>query len=260
MHKALRRYQHDVPEPFARWCQVNEKDRLRHSLHVEIGSWHMQIGYAGKTAMHYLCSNAPTAAAASHHAQAVQLLPEMLPATILNTQDAQGLTPLTLAVKSRNMTMLQWLLTHGADPNTTNPTRPASRPITAAVQLKDPAYLEKLLAYGANVHCRDVFYKTPLSHALDLQHRDHLQLLVLYGANLDAHHIQFRHGAGHSQTIRHIISDFPAGTSGAGLKAAMVQGLAARRHLVVLTLGARVAPDLSQDILQLICQYSLLMP
>ena len=221
---------------------------------------HVQIGYAGKTAMHYLCSNPPTAAAANHHAHAVQLLPQTLPATTLNAQDAQGLMPLTLAVQSRNMTMLQWLLTHGADPNTTNRTQPASRPITAAVRLKDPRYLEKLLAFGASVHCYDVFYKTPLSHALDLQHPDHLQLLVLHGANLDAHHMQFRHGAGYSQTIRHIINDFPVGTSGAGLKAAMVQGLAARRHLVVLTLGARVAPDLSRDILQLICQYSSLMP
>ena len=221
----------------------------------------MQVDHIGKTPMHYLCSNPPTAAAAQQYAETVSMLPDMLSASVLDARDAQGFTPLVLAVKSRNMTMVQWLLSHGADPNTDSAKLPvAPRAITAAVQLKDAQYLEKLLAFGASVHVCDVMGKSPLSQALDLQHAEHLQLLVLYGANLDAYHIQFRHGATNIQTIRQIIKDFPVGTSGAALKTAMAQGLAARRRLIVLTLGARIVPALSRDILQLICQYSSLMP
>ena len=222
---------------------------------------HVQVGNIGKTPMHYLCSNPPTAAAACQHADTVNMLPDMLPASVLDARDAQGFTPLVLAVKSRNMAMVRWLLSHGADPNADSAAPPiAPRPITAAVQLKDAQYLEHLLACGASVHFCDVLGKSPLSQALDLQHAEHLQLLVLYGANLDVYHIQFRHGATAIQTIRQIIKDFPVGTSGAALKTAITQGLAARRRLVVLTLGARVVPALARDILQLICQYSSLMP
>ena len=210
--------------------------------------------------MHYLCSNPPTAAAAQQYAEAINTLPDMLSATVLDARDAQGFTPLVLAVKSRNITMVQWLLSHGADPNADSATLPTLRPITAAVQLKDAQYLKQLLDVGASVHFCDVLGKTALSQALDLQHAEHLQLLVLYGANLDVYHIQFRHGATDIQTIRQIIKEFPAGTSGAALKTAMAQGLAARRRLVVLALGARIVPALSRDILQLICQCSSLMP
>ena len=185
----------------------------------------------------------------------------MLSASILDARDAQGFTPLVLAVKSRNMTMVRWLLSHGADPNSSDSTTVHTfRPMTAAIQLKDAQFLAQLLAFGASVHFRDALGRTVLSQALDLQHAEHLQLLVLYGASLDVRHIQFRHTATNIQTIRQIIMDFPAGTSGAALKTAMTQGLAARRRLVMLALGARIVPALSRDILQLICQYSSLMP
>lgn len=221
----------------------------------------VQVGHVGKTPIHYLCSNPPTAAAAHQYAEIVSMLPDTLPAGVLEARDAQGFTPLVLAVKSRNIAMVQWLLSHGADPNA-SPTPPpvAPRPITVAVQLKDAQYLEQLLASGASVHFTDVLGNTPLSQALNLQHAEQLQLLVLYGANLDVSHIQFRHGATGLQTIRQIIKDFPAGTSGAALKTAMVQALAARRRLAVLTLGSRVVPALSRDVMQIICQYSSLMP
>ena len=240
--------------PLEYWIFNSRSSRLIAHLHV-------QVGHIGKTPMHYLCSNPPTAAAAQQYAEIVSMLPNTLSSIVLDARDAQGFTPLVLAVKSRNMTMVQWLLSHWADPNIDSATQPvAPRPITAAVQLKDAQYLEKLLAFGASVHVCDVMGKTPLGQALDLQHAEHLQLLVLYGANVDIDHIQFRHGATSTQTIRQIIKDFPVGTSGAALKTAMAQGLAARRRLVVLTLGARIVPALSRDILQLICQYSSLMP
>lgn len=211
--------------------------------------------------MHYLCSSPPTAAAAHQYAEIVTMLPDTLSASVVEARDAQGFTPLVLAVKSRNIAMVRWLLSHGADPNADSSTPPiAPRPITAAVQLKDAQHLQQLLAFGASVHCCDVLGNTPLSQALNLQHAEQLQLLVLYGANLDVRHTQFRHGATGVQTIRQIINDFPAGTSGAALKTAMVQALAARRRLAVLTLGSRVVPALSRDVLQIICQYSSLMP
>jgi len=99
-----------------------------------------------------------------------------------------------------------------------------------------------------------------------MQHAKHLQLLVLYGANLDEHpeiayaYDRVDYGACYNpcQAIRQTINDFAVGTPGAALRTAMAQGLAARRHLVVLILGARVAPALSQDTVQLICQYACL--
>ena len=186
------------------------------------------------------------------------MLPDTLPATVLNAQDEQGLTPLVLAVKSRNMTLLQWLLSHGADANVVGGALAAPTCVTGhAVQLKDARYLEQLLAFGASVHFHDVLGRTPLHHALDLKHSEHLQLLVLYGANLDARHIDFRQ-ARYAQTIRQVINDLPVDMSGAALKTAMAQGIAARRRLVVLTLGARVVPALSPDVLHLICQYASL--
>lgn len=185
------------------------------------------------------------------------MLPDTLPASVLDAPDSGGLTPMVLAVQSRNMALLQWLLSHGADPDCTHTSLPVPRPVTAALKLKDARYLEQLLASGATVNFCSMFGKSPLSSALDFEHADHLQLLVQYGADLDALHMN---GASHSgdQTIRQTISENRDGTSGAALKTAMAQGLAPRRHLVVLTLAARAVPALPRDVLQLICQYASL--
>lgn len=107
-----------------------------------------------------------------------------------------------------------------------------------------------------------------MSHALDLQHAEHLRLLVMYGADLDEHkisstmyeHIRYTPSHNHDQPMRQFIKELPLRSAGAALRAAMAQGLAARRHLVVLILGTRVACTLSQDVMQLICQYASLMP
>jgi hypothetical protein len=40
------------------------------------------------------------------------------------------------------------------------------------------------------------------------------------------------------------------------LKPAVAKALAIRRHLLVMILAARVAPDLPRDVVQLICQYA----
>lgn len=164
------------------------------------------------------------------------------------------------------MALLQWLLSHGADPDGGGLATSAPKPITAALQLKDARYLGQLLANGAASNVCAVPGKSLLSSALELRHADHLELLVQYGADLDAVHendsTHRTHGVSdsHDQTIRQTISDFPAGSSRVALKTAMAKGLAARRHLVVLTLGARAVPALSRDVLQLICQHASLMP
>lgn len=192
------------------------------------------------------------------------MLPDTLPGRVLNAPDSDGLTPLVLAVQSRNMALLQWLLSHGADPDCTHTSFPVPRPVTAALKLKDARYLEQLLASGASINFCSMFGKPPLSSALDFEHADHLQLLVQYGADVDAPHMKGAfhptHGASHSgeRTIRQAICENRDGTSGAALKTAMAQGLAPRRHLVVFTLGARAVPALPRDVLQLICQYASL--
>ena len=218
----------------------------------------MQTEFVGMTAMHHLCNNPPTAAAADQYAEVLAMLPTELPGHIMNARDQKGCVPLTLALKTRNRAMVKWLLLHGADPDGIGTALSPYLPIMQAVQLKDVTFLQYLLTAGATVHCRNGASKSPLSLSVEKQHPEHLRLLVLYGANLDAPHVQFRFGSSTTRTVRQVVCDFPAGTSGAVLKPAVASGLAVRRHLVVMILAARVAPDLPRDVVQLICQYASL--
>jgi len=216
----------------------------------------MQTEHVGMTAMHHLCNNPPTAATACQHAEVIAMLPTHLPGDILNARDQKGCVSLTLALKTRNRTLVTWLLEHGADPNGLGVSISPYLPIMQALQLKDVTFLQYLLTAGATVHCRNGASKSPLSVAVEKQHPEHLQLLVLYGANLESHHAQFRFGCSTTKTVRQVIYDFPIGTSGAVLKPAVAKALAIRRHLLVMILAARVAPDLPRDVVQLICQYA----
>ena len=127
----------------------------------------MQVQRTGKTAMHFLCGNPPTAAAARQHAETVNMLPQTLPANVLNGHEAETGTPLMLSLASRNTALVQWLLLHGTDLNAVS-TPIARCPIMVAVRLKDAQYLEQLLSFGANVHCHDAIGRTPLSCTLDI--------------------------------------------------------------------------------------------
>ncbi|DBA97591.1 hypothetical protein WJX77_012135 [Trebouxia sp. C0004] len=215
-----------------------------------------QTEHVGMTALHHLCNNPPTAATSCQHAEVIAMLPSHLPGNILNARDQKGCVPLTLALKTRNKTLVTWLLENGADPNGLGVSISPYLPIMQALQLKDVTFLQYLLTAGATVHCRNGASKSPLSLAVEKQHPEHLQLLVLYGANLESHHAQFRFGCSTTKTVRQVIYEFPIGTSGAVLKPAIAKALAIRRHLLVMILAARVAPDLPRDVVQLICQYA----
>ena len=130
------------------------------------------------------------------------------------------------------------------------------------MKVRDAWFLEQLLAFGESVHSLGGCEKTALGLALDLQHAEHLRLLVLHAANLDEHPVIVNSVTGSSyisdRSVRQTISDLPVRTPGAALKTAMAQGLADRLHLVVSIL-AHLAPAMSQDNMQLICQYADLM-
>lgn len=233
--------------------------------------WYVQgpLNTAGRSALHYLCHHPPTAATAQQHAETISMLPDTIPAHILDAEDDHRRTPLLLAVRSRNLAVVEWLLAQGVDPDDNiNVEESSLWPVIEAVKLRSAQIFIRLLNCGATVHCRDEYGRTPVSHALDLQHAEHLRLLVMYGADLDEHkvsstvyeHIRFTPSHNHDQPMRQFIKELPLRSAGAALRAAVAQGLAARRHLVVLILGTRVPCSLSQDVMQLICQYASLMP
>jgi ankyrin repeat protein len=112
-----------------------------------------------------------------------KLNPEIVKDLINETDRASGLTPLMLAVKSRNAETASWLIRQGAEPD-----RPCARGTSTlmyAAKRGDCAMLQLLLAAGAAIGQVDPEQRTPLHHAAMHGKEEAVALLLEGGAGLE---------------------------------------------------------------------------
>lgn len=118
----------------------------------------------------------------------VRAFPDM----IHNSRTSDGRSPLHFANESlQPSTMVTCLLELGADVNVA--TR-MGRTILHESILRGYStdHIQYLIAYGANLHARDVHGWTPLHYAAYMGHADIVEQLLLYGANPGATDVQGR--------------------------------------------------------------------
>lgn len=124
-------------------CAAASKTAGSCAIHHE--HWYVQgpLSTAGRSALHYLCHNPPTAATAQQHAETISMLPDTIPAHILEAEDDHFMTPLLLAVRSRNLAVVEWLLAQGVDPDDNIIVEETSLwPVIEAVRMRSAQILE----------------------------------------------------------------------------------------------------------------------
>jgi ankyrin repeat protein len=98
--------------------------------------------------------------------------------SLARSSDKQYGTPLLLAVQHGTKDMVELLLAHGADVNSSG-----KFDLTALHFAKSSEMAEVLLAHGANVNARDSIGSTPLH---DASNRDVAEVLLAHGADINA--------------------------------------------------------------------------
>ena len=93
----------------------------------------------------------------------------------INDRDCVGCTALFEAASSGHVALVQWLLSHGADPNI--PENNGITPLMDAASGGDTAVMRVLLEHGARADLRDNFGDTALVYARQQKQYAALELL-----------------------------------------------------------------------------------
>jgi ankyrin repeat protein len=94
----------------------------------------------------------------------------------VNSGNKADETPLIYAIKKKNVKMVEYLLQHGADPNSIYDSGIISLHLAAVNNLQD--IVEILLKFGANPNIMDKNNHTPLTYAIIKKHTDMIQMLL----------------------------------------------------------------------------------
>ena len=122
---------------------------------------------------------------------------------LINKLDEAGQTPLHVAVVNNYVSLLTWLLDHGADINVKN--RQGDTPLRSAViwdRTPHLSVIRTLLSRGADVNAGDTYGDTPLHVAATFAETSVIKLLLSEGANPNAQ-------AGRGETPLHYASRRP---------------------------------------------------
>ncbi|HMP88898.1 MAG TPA: ankyrin repeat domain-containing protein [Kiritimatiellia bacterium] len=157
-------------------------------------------------------------------------------------------TSLLIAARRNHAPMVMFLLSRGADVTDVNPR--ARSALHLAVSSEDPAIIESLLSYKANLEARDKHGETPLLTAVRLGKLGSISLLLDRGADMDA---RGREGEtavaiaaenGHADIIRFLAARGADIDAGDDIGRTPLIGAAARNHLEavhsLIELGADV--------------------
>ncbi|KRT84771.1 Ankyrin repeat-containing protein [Oryctes borbonicus] len=101
----------------------------------------------------------------------------------INYTDLNGMTPLTHAIKVRDIESIQILLKNNADVNFMDES--GQTPLFKAIDTRSTDIIELLLLNGACVNHVDRLCRTPLIRAIALGNKDIIQLLLNYKANIN---------------------------------------------------------------------------
>ena len=104
----------------------------------------------------------------------------------VNTRDSNGLTPLCLAVKAKNVEMVKLFLAYGADVNKSSNLTEMS-PLTYAIQHGCIELVDLLLDHGAFFNYRDGEGRIPLHLAIERQDLLTVNTLLYRGADVHTH-------------------------------------------------------------------------
>ncbi|GFR58119.1 26S proteasome non-ATPase regulatory subunit 10, partial [Elysia marginata] len=99
----------------------------------------------------------------------------------VNSVNDNSETPLVVAAKSRNYTIIDLLLTRGAAPNTADSL--GVSPLHYEAGQGDVEAVKLMLSYGANPNAEDFMGRTPLHYAVVGSHLETVDLLVFCGAD-----------------------------------------------------------------------------
>lgn len=104
----------------------------------------------------------------------------------VNVANVRGITQLHAAVMSRNLQMVEWFASHGANPSFK--TFAGDSALHDAAKLEDPDFLKCLLAArGCDVNVVNTLGSTPLMEAAGASRMEGVKLLVKAGAKIDIH-------------------------------------------------------------------------
>jgi serine/threonine-protein phosphatase 6 regulatory ankyrin repeat subunit B len=104
----------------------------------------------------------------------------------INVSNVRGITQMHAAVMSRNLQMVEWFASHGANPSLK--TFAGDSALHDAAKLEDPDFLKSLLgARGCDVNVVNTLGSTPLMEAAAASRMDCVKLLLKAGAKVDIH-------------------------------------------------------------------------
>lgn len=113
--------------------------------------------------------------------KAVQLV--QVNPNVVDFRDANGETPLIVAVTRRDASWTGYLIKEGADPNVAN--RAGDTPLILAARLGFESAVDWLLQYGADVDARNRMGETALIIAVQQRQAPIVKLLLAKGADPD---------------------------------------------------------------------------
>jgi len=102
----------------------------------------------------------------------------------INAFDAEKYTPLMLAVAQENLSLVELLLAHGADPDIEIPYIGVAA-IDRAIQLESTDILTALIDHGATVDKPNRSGTTPLIFAMRMERLDVMKILINAGADVN---------------------------------------------------------------------------
>ena len=265
--------------PCINWQQVR--------LHVKLGCWqtHLLVSLPtldssrglqtdhqhGMCPLHFIVQQTPTEESSKQYSQILSLLPDSLPPGIINASDSLHRAPLTLAIQVDNRVMFEWLIRHGADVNqvysrqTSGSWQTSLVPLDAAANRPDFRYARQLLESGARLFARstrvvaaDAAECTPVQIILVVYNVDRVSLFVQHGADLSCVHLisDFTE----QDAVWDLLHQPHSSELSERVIVATNKGLKLRRQLVVMVLGSQQRPQLTADVIHLICELADLLP
>ena len=216
----------------------------------------------GMSALHFIAENPHRDILGDQYTRIMSLLPSNLSLSIVNASDYSGRVPLDHAVACRNEAAFKWLLKRGADPNGLSDQGHTENwelrsPLQTALAGHHVYYTRQLLESGSRLWLT----RNAMPYGAYLQSLQHLPVLVQYGVPL--HYLYCGPAMLHYNRGYNILDNlhWPANTTlSQQVRAAVNEGLAPRRHLVVKILAIRLQPLLTRDVLQHICCFADLLP